>query len=184
FRDASSARVSAHFEKPDVFGDSSNFELAGIYRRSRMDFLQHFLIGKPLEHNAQTSFMLSSMASRPFGAFTARLALDAEISNSELTESQPDIARDRAPPANAIRPAGFHYDYTVDSWTLGATLALEYRISPRVTATAALRTDSTNYDYDNHMLDGNTRADGSPCGTGGWLYSRPPRTPGPLHHIF
>jgi outer membrane receptor protein involved in Fe transport len=173
FRDASSARVSAHFEKPDVFGDSSNFELAGIYRRSRMDFLQHFLIGKPLEHNAQTSFMLSSMASRPFGAFTARLALDAEISNSELTEYQPDIARDGAPPANAIRPAGFHYDYTVDSWTLGATLALEYRISPRVTATAALRTDSTNYDYDNHMLDGNTRADGSACGTGGCLYSRP-----------
>ena len=53
FRDASSARVSAQFEKPDVFGENSNFGLAGIYRRSRMDFLQHFLIGKPIEHNAQ-----------------------------------------------------------------------------------------------------------------------------------
>jgi outer membrane receptor protein involved in Fe transport len=173
FRDASSVRVSANFEKPDVFGASSNFELAGIYRRSRMDFLQHFLIGQPLEHNAQTSFMLSGIASRPFGAFTGRLALDAEIADSELTEYQPDIARDGAPPANAIRPQGYHYDYTVDATTLGATLALEYRISPALTATAALRADSTNYDYDNHMLVGNTRADGSTCGAGGCLYSRP-----------
>jgi outer membrane receptor protein involved in Fe transport len=173
FRDASSVRVSAQFEKPDVFGENSTFELAGIYRRSRMDFLQHFLIGKPMEHNAQTSFMLSGMASRPFGAFTARLALDAEIADSELTEFQADIARDGSPPANAIRPAGFHYDYTVDAWTLGATLALEYHITTELTATAALRADSTNYDYDNHMIDGNTRADGSLCGTGGCLYSRP-----------
>jgi outer membrane receptor protein involved in Fe transport len=56
---------------------------------------------------------------------------------------------------------------------VGTTLALEYRINPALTATFALRADSTNYDYDNHMLDGNTRADGSPCGAGGCLYSRP-----------
>ena len=173
FRDASSARVSAQFEKPDVFGEQGNFELAGVYRRSRMDFLQHFLIGKPLEHNAQTSFMLRGAGSRPFGAFTARLALDAEIADTELTEYQPGIATDGAPPANAIRPAGFHYDYTVDAWTLGATLALEYRITPSLTASAALRADSTNYDYDNHMLTGNTDEDGTPCGAGGCLYSRP-----------
>jgi outer membrane receptor protein involved in Fe transport len=173
FRDASSVRASANFDKADVFGEGSRFELAGIYRRSRMDFLQHFLIGKPLEHNAQTSFMLSGTASRPFGALTARLAVDAEIAGSELTEYQPGIARDGAPPANAIRPAGFHYDYTVDAWTLGATLALEYRITPVLTASAAVRADSTNYDYDNHMLDGNTGADGTPCGAGGCLYSRP-----------
>jgi outer membrane receptor protein involved in Fe transport len=65
--------------------------------------------------------------------------------------------------ANAIRPRGFHYDYTVDSWTLGATLAFEYAITPALTATAALRADSTNYDYDNHMIDGNTDAEGIPC---------------------
>jgi outer membrane receptor protein involved in Fe transport len=173
FRDASSVRASANFEKTDVFGESSNFELAGIYRRSRMDFLQHFLIGKPLEHNAQTSFMLRGAGSRPFGTVTWRLALDAEIADTELTEYQPDIARDGAPPANAIRPQGFHYDYTVDAWTLGATLALEWRITPELTATAALRADSTNYDYDNHMLAGNTRADGTACGAAGCLYARP-----------
>ena len=173
FRDASSVRVSAHYDQIGVFGDGSDLDLAAIYRRSRMDFLQHFLIGKPLEHNAQTSYLVSGTAAIPFGSFTARFALDAETAGSELTEFQPGPATDGAPAANAIRPAGFHYDYTVDSWTLGGTLALEYRISERLTATAALRTDQTNYDYDNHMIDGNTREDGTPCGAGGCLYSRP-----------
>jgi len=173
FRDASSARLSANFQRDDVFGERSNFELSGIYRRSRMDFLQHFLIGQPFEHNAQTSFMLSSMGSKIFDAFTVRLALDAEMAGSELSEYQPGIARDGAPPANAIRPAGFHYDYTVDSWTAGATLALDYRINEQFTATAALRGDSTNYDYDNRMIDGNSSDAGIPCGAAGCLYARP-----------
>ena len=108
--------------------------VAGIYRRSRMDFLQHFLIGKPIEHNAQTSYMVSGTAAFPAGKFTTRVALDAETASSELTEYQPGPATDGTPPANAIRPAGLHYDYTVDSWTLGATLALEYRIRENLTA--------------------------------------------------
>ena len=51
--------------------------------------------------------------------FTTRVALDAETANSELTEFQPAPATDGTPAANAIRPAGLHYDYTVDSWTAG-----------------------------------------------------------------
>jgi len=173
FRDASSARVSAQYRTSDVFGEHTTLNVAGIYRRSRMDFLQHFLIGKPIEHNAQTSYMVSGTAAFPTGKLTARVALDAETASSELTEFQPDPAIDGTPPANAIRPAGLHYDYTVDSWTLGATLALEYRILENLTVTAALRADQTNYDYDNHMIDGNTRPDGTPCGAGGCLFSRP-----------
>jgi iron complex outermembrane receptor protein len=173
FRDASSARVSAQYERRDAFGADTLLNVAGIYRRSRMDFLQHFLIGKPLEHNAQTSYMLSGTASFPTGKLNARVALDAEAASTELSEFQPGPAIDGAPPANAIRPAGLHYDYTVDSWTLGTTLALDYRFSERITASAAVRVDSTNYDYDNHMIDGNTREDGVACTSGGCLFSRP-----------
>jgi outer membrane receptor protein involved in Fe transport len=173
FRDASSARVSAHYDRRDAFGDDTRLTVAGIYRRSRMDFLQHFLIGKPLEHNAQTSYMLASTAAIESGKLTTRFALDAETARSDLTEFQPGPATDGAPAANAVRPAGLHYDYTVDSWTLGGTVALEYRFSEQFTATAALRSDRTRYDYDNHMIDGNTAADGTPCGTTGCLFSRP-----------
>ncbi len=59
FRDASSARIAAHYDRESCFGRDCRLQFDGIYRRSRMDFLQHFLIGKPLEHNAQTSYMAS-----------------------------------------------------------------------------------------------------------------------------
>ncbi|HUQ12374.1 MAG TPA: TonB-dependent receptor [Steroidobacteraceae bacterium] len=173
FRDASSARVAAHFDKHDVFGANSELELAGIYRRSRMDFLQHFLIGKPLEHNAQTSYMASAAATLTRGSLVTRLAVDAETAATELTEFQPRPATDGAPAANAIRPAGFHYDYGVDSRTFGATVSADYAFADYWHASAALRADTTNYDYDNHMLAGNTDEDGVPCGATGCLYARP-----------
>jgi outer membrane receptor protein involved in Fe transport len=173
FRDASSARVAAHYDVDDVFGKHSKLETAAMYRRSRMDFLQHFLIGKPLEHNAQTSWYGSAAATRRWSHVALRAALDAETARSELTEFQPGPATDGAPAANAIRPAGFHYDYAVDSWTAGATFGLEYRPVDSFSASATVRFDQTTYDYDNHMLSGNTDQNGVPCGTAGCLYARP-----------
>jgi len=176
FRDASSARVSAHFERDNCFDRDCRFELAGIYRRSRMDFIQHFLIGKPFEHNAQTSFMVSSTLGMKFFSerLDARLTVDAETADSELTEYQSGPATDGAPPANAIRPAGLHYDYTVDSHTVGSTLAFDWSLGNRWSLAAALRLDQTRYDYDNLMIDGNTAEDGTPCpGPTGCLFSRP-----------
>jgi outer membrane receptor protein involved in Fe transport len=173
FRDASSARFSAHYARDAVLGEQNRLELAGIYRRSRMDFSQHFLIGKPLEHNAQTSYMVSGALLVPRGNLSARFALDAETASSELTEFQPGPATDGAPAANAIRPAGYHYDYGVDSDTLGATISVDYRFTGQFRATAALRADTTNYDYDNHMLAGNTDQNGVACGAAGCLYARP-----------
>jgi iron complex outermembrane receptor protein len=177
FRDASSVRVSARYAgatcgNGDVY--ASCFELAGLYRRSRMDFLQHFLIGKPFEHNAQTSYLLSGSYSLELAdELRARFAFDAETARSELTEFQPGPATDGAPGANAIRPAGYHYDYAVKSATFGASAGLEYHILDSLTASAAVRIDRTNYDYDNRMIDGNTRADGTSCGPTGCLYARP-----------
>jgi iron complex outermembrane recepter protein len=200
FRDASSARLSAQFAREGLLGDQSRLEVAGLYRRSRMDFSQHFLIGKPLEHNAQTSYMVTGALFLPRGELTTRIALDAETAATELTEFQPGPATDGAPAANAIRPAGYHYDYSVESSTIGGTLAFDYRFSQRFRATAALRVDTTNYKYDNHMIDGNTDMFGVPCGATGCLYSRPadrsdrfdnvsPRvtlawSPGAAHHYY
>lgn len=175
FRDASSARVAAHWDREGCFNRDCNLQIDGIYRRSRMDFLQHFLVGKPLEHNAQTSYMTSGTLRLGFldSRVEARLTVDAEIASSELTEFQPGPATDGTPAANAIRPAGFHYDYTVDSSTLGTTLALKYDFAEDWSLAAAVRVDRTRYDYDNHMLDGNTRDDGTSCGATGCLFSRP-----------
>lgn len=173
FRDASSARIAAHFDKDAVFGPRSRLEVAGLYRRSRMDFLQHFLIGKPREHNAQTSYLLSAAAIVPRGRLTTRIALDAETATSELSEFQPGPATDGPPAANAIRPAGYHYDYVVDSSTLGGTVSADYAFARDWHATLAMRADTTNYDYDNRMLAGDTDENGVACVPQGCLYARP-----------
>jgi outer membrane receptor protein involved in Fe transport len=174
FRDASSARVSAQFQRDNCFALDCRFEVAGIYRRSRMDFLQHFLVGKPLEHNAQTSFLVSSsLAINLFSnVLETRISVDAETANSELTEFQPGPATDGTAAANAIRPAGLHYDYRVDSNTVGATLGADWRFAHHWSLAAALRLDRTTYGYDNRMSNGNAAASGVPC-PGGCLFSRP-----------
>ncbi len=43
----------------------------------------------------------------------------------------------------------------------------------RLTVSAGIRLEYVHYDYRNRMLAGNTRDDGTPCGFGGCLYSRP-----------
>ena len=173
FRDASSARVSAHYSTDSLYNDQDYHEIGAIYRRSRMDFSQHFLIGKPLEHNAHTSYMVNGAMYFRRGDWSTRVSLDAETSMTELTEFQSGPATDGAPAANAIRPAGYHYDYTVDSNTIGGTLSVGYDLSDQWLATLALRADQTNYDYDNHMLAGNTDQNGVACGVAGCLYARP-----------
>ena len=160
--------------EPDVFGDRQQPRA----RRHLSPFAHGFPATLPDRQTARAQradqlhaerHRLENLRQRsPRGSRSTR-----KSPSSELTEYQPGPARDGAPPANAIRPAGFHYDYTVDSWTVGATLALDYRINEQFTATAALRADSTNYDYDNHMIDGNSSDAGIPCGAAGCLYARP-----------
>jgi outer membrane receptor protein involved in Fe transport len=117
--------------------------------------------------------MVSATAVFEHGPLTTRIAIDAETAVSELTEFQPGPATDGTPGANAIRPAGFHYDYGVDSRTLGATVSTDYAFADHWRASAAVRADTTNYDYDNHMLAGNTDQNGVTCGASGCLYARP-----------
>ena len=137
FRDASSARVSAHYQRDNCFSRDCRFELAGIYRRSRMDFIQHFLIGKPFEHNAQTSYMVSSTLGDEISSRTCSTRVSRWTPRPRTRNSR-NISPDRRPmahpPANAIRPAGLHYDYVVDSNTIGSTLAFDWRFASQLVA--------------------------------------------------
>src|SRR6185503_2923062 len=121
---------------------------------------------------AQTSYYASAAATREWRRISLRVALDGETARTALTEFQPGPATGGAPAANAIRPAGFHSDYTVDSWSAGSTVGVEYRPFEAFSASATVRIDQTTYDYDNHMLTGNTDQNGVPCGAAGCLYAR------------
>jgi len=172
FRRASSFRVTGLLE-PSLDGDR-RIELRPYLRSSRMEFLQHFLIGKPLERNGQQSAgLLTSVNWNDHPDWSAVTGVDLELAHSFLIEDQANPATDGPPPANAIRPQGLHYDYAVWSWVAAAYAQGERRFGERWRASAGLRVESVNYDYDNQMLAGNTDEDGRPCGESGCLYTRP-----------
>jgi outer membrane receptor protein involved in Fe transport len=173
FRDAHSARLTTQWQAP--MSDTGEFNLRGIVRTSRMDFLQHFLIGKPLETNGQDSAaMLASYDWTPSEQLHFTGGIDLEFAQSFLVEDQAGPATDGpTPAANGIRPAGKHYDYSVDAWNLAAYGQVERSLGARWRLTAGLRAERNDYEYDNRMLTGNTDENGVPCGFGGCLYTRP-----------
>jgi iron complex outermembrane receptor protein len=172
FRDAWSTRLGGEATWQTCDGCST--ELRFALRRSQMQFLQHFLLGKPLERNAQDSLALSAATQRPLGeSLRLRAGADLEWSDSTLLQLQDGPTLEGSAFARAIRPAGRHYDYRVQGRTAGAYADLRWQFAPRWSAGAAVRAEYTRYSYDNRMLDGNTDAAGRPCAFGGCLYSRP-----------
>jgi outer membrane receptor protein involved in Fe transport len=96
-----------------------------------------------------------------------------ELGYSTLKEFQDHPTTDGSPAANAIRPAGLHYDYDVHSSVGSLYVQAETRFLTRFRLGAGLRADWVSYDYNNRMLDGNTDDHGTPCTPSGCLYSRP-----------
>jgi len=172
FREASAVRLTGRL-MPTVPGDAL-LELRPYLRTSRMEFLQHFLLGKPLERNGQESagLMTSLTWDRDPGR-TLVIGLDLEIADSFLLEVQDGPTTDGPPAANLIRPAGRHYDYEVRSLVAALYAHGERRLGERWRITGGLRAEAVHYDYDNRMLAGNTDENGTPCSAAGCLYSRP-----------
>ncbi|MGQ0383770.1 MAG: TonB-dependent receptor [Gammaproteobacteria bacterium] len=180
YRDRAIARSNPN---PEAYRDAHSLRLTGLHTRggvewrgylrsSRMDFLQHFLLGQPVEENGQDSAGVLFSLRREAAGGEIVAGADAEISASSLLQFQDGPTTGGTPAANAIRPAGRHYDYEVDS-ALGAIYA-EWRrpLGDRWSLETGLRLEHVRYEYDNRMLDGNTDENGVPC-PGGCLYARP-----------
>jgi len=172
---------------PEAFRDASSQRLYGIWtnsagavdvdirpflRHSDMRFLQHFLPGQPLEENGHVS--AGAISAFTFGTESRKYTagVDLEWSDIFLKETQfgPTLGSDFLV---ETRPTGKHYDFDVRSIAIAPYLQADYALSNRLTLGAGLRVEYLRYDYDNRMLVGNTRDDGSTCGFGGCLYSRP-----------
>ncbi len=172
YRDATSVRATAHWaQSPDGGGA---WDLRGVLRSSRMEFLQHFLLGQPLERNGQDS--VAVLASRSIDAAGGRLVtgLDLEAARGFLVQQQAAATTGGSAAANAARPVGRHYDYGVSSALAAPYLHWERPLGGPLTLTAGLRAEWLRYDYDNRMPDGNTDESGAACPVaGGCLYTRP-----------
>jgi outer membrane receptor protein involved in Fe transport len=169
YRDAWSARASSRwsFDREDW-----NHQLTPFLRSSRMAFLQHFLPGKPLEENGQDSLGLQWLSHRE-GRISADLGFDLEWADIELREFQDRPVAGGSAFLRETRPTGLHYDYQVNQKLIALHGAMDWSLNPRWNVRVGLRFEHLEYQYDNQTLDGNTRDDGTVCGFGGCLHTRP-----------
>lgn len=172
FRDADAGRLSSRWRRQLANGDE--IQLLPFARHSRMDFLQHFLPGKPLEQNGQDSAGLRALWNRVLDQGVLSAGIDLEWADGFLREFQDQPITDGSAFLQATRPAGLHYDYEVTSYNTAAFVHWQNRPSASPWRwTLGLRADYLHYDYDNLTRVGNTRQDGSECGFGGCLFNRP-----------
>jgi outer membrane receptor protein involved in Fe transport len=165
FRDAWSLRAASHWTTDTV-------RISPYLRRSRMHFLQHFLPGEPDETNDQTSAGVLATIDFTGASLDVRVGGQAEWAEGGLVEYQ-DNPTPGSPFLMATRPQGQHYDYDVRSLMAAGYYDLTWRFAPRTRLLQSARLEWLDYEYDNHALDGNTKEDGTPCGFGGCLYTRP-----------
>ncbi len=167
YRDARSFRLVSNWMSD--FRDGT-LQLRPYFRSVDMEFLQHFLPGQPIEENGHDSLGIQSLFIN--GAGNWRVGAELELTDGFLKETQP-LPTGRSPFLNETIPQGKHYDYEVDA--MMAALFAEYRgdLSDNLLLTAGLRYEYMDYDYNNRMIDGRTRDDGTPCGFGGCRFNRP-----------
>ena len=168
FRKATAIRLSSRWSlAPTTRGQ---IEFTPYLRTSDMEFLQHFQPGQPLEENGHDSAgLLFDWAAGDNWTMGA----DFEWADIFLTVFQEDPVTSGPPVLQETRPQGFHYDYSVRSLMLAGWIQYQNNIMDNLILTAGIRGESLDYDYDNHMLPGNTRDDGTECGFGGCLPTRP-----------
>jgi len=172
---------------PEAFRDASSQRLYGIWtrslkrlqldvrpflRHSDMRFLQHFLPGQPLEENGHASTGVIASATLSGPRHQTILGIDIEWSDLFLKQTQDGVTQG-SDFLIETRPEGKHYDYDVTSYAIAPYIQAQFRVSEKLTLDAGLRAEYLHYDYNNRMLTGNTKDDGTECGFGGCLYSRP-----------
>ena len=169
FREASSARLYGIWSRRLPAFD---LDVRPYVRHTDMRFLQHFLPGQPLEENGHVSAGVITAFTFTGERHETVAGFDLEWSDVYLRQTQQGPTRG-SDFLRETRPEGKHYDYEVSGLNAAVYVQVSRKVSDRLTIGAGLRAEHVAYDYDNHMLSGNTRDDGSACGFGGCLYTRP-----------
>ena len=171
YRDASSLKSNFKF----LWGIDNNIvSLIPYFRKTKMEFLQHYLPGTPLENNSHSSFGLIASVVTKLDNLQLTSGIQTETAKVKLKEFQQFSLTTSSAFNNAVRPQGFHYNFDVDSSSIAVFFGFdEFFIGKNSFAYGDLRLEHNDYSYDNKILAGNTKDDGTPCGFGGCYYSRP-----------
>tara|TARA_B100001123_G_scaffold406522_1_gene497864 strand:- start:2995 stop:5049 length:2055 start_codon:yes stop_codon:yes gene_type:complete len=171
YRDASSLKSNLKF----LWDQNNNtISLIPYFRKTKMEFLQHYLPGTPIENNSHTSFGIIASHLSKLENIQLTSGIQTETAKVKLEEFQKFPLTTSSAFNNAVRPQGFHYNYEVESTSVAVFFGFdEFFIGKNSSAYGDLRLEHNDYSYDNKILAGNTRDDGRPCGFGGCYYSRP-----------
>ena len=166
YRDAWSMRANSEISK-------DRWSIKPYLRRSSMTFLQHFLPGQPLETNDQGSGGVIANYDLAGDRYSGDIGIHLEVMDGSLTEYQAGPTLSSSAFMVATRPSGMHYDYDVASFMAALFYDLRFEINADTRLIHSLRQEFLDYDYENKHIVGNTKDDGTPCGFGGCLYTRP-----------
>lgn len=171
FRKARSLRYHSRFTTE--LRDNIRWQFTPYLRLLDMEFLMHFLPGKPLEQNKQTSIGIqNALYFNEDSDFEIIAGADFEYTQGSLQQTQATPTVGSAF-LQATIPTGKQYDYDVNSIMAAAFLQGDWALSPELHILAGVRFEHMEYDYTNNMLAGRSREDGTLCGFGGCRYSRP-----------
>ncbi|MDG1020298.1 MAG: TonB-dependent receptor [Emcibacteraceae bacterium] len=153
--------------------DNVRLQVSPYARKMDMEFLMHFLPGKPLEENEQKSAgFQSAFYINEGGDFEIIAGIDGEIGKGELKQTQENPTVGSAFLVNTI-PAGKQYDYEVGTKMVAGFVRGEFDVTEQLTFLGGIRAEHMNYDYDNRMNSGRVDENGNACGFGGCRYTRP-----------
>jgi len=152
--------------------DNASISFVAYARADAMRFLQHFNLGQPLEENRSKSAGAQLLWQREDG-WQPQAGVDIEFASGDLLEIQTQPLSTGTAAQQAIRPAGRHYDYRVDTANVAAFAQWNVWLSPRWQLQTGLRGEAHRFAYANRISNGNLRDDGSACGFGGCLFNRP-----------
>lgn len=159
YRQWTSLRIATHWQRE--LTHSSYFTISPYFRINQMEFRQHYLPSLAIEENSHYSFgMLSNYYWQADENLGLVLGADIESTDGELTQTQ---TKEDSYSFGKARQQGVHFDYTVAVSNIAPFIQLDWRPTPKLTFIGSARLDVTQYQYDNLLLDGTTKADGSYC---------------------
>lgn len=171
YRDAQSFRLWSKVSWE--LTESDAITVTPYLRDQQMAFIKHFLPGSPLEQNSQRGIGLLSLWQHQLNSsIQLQLGFDSEYSRGDMYEYQQQSATG-SDFVVATVPVGKHYDYDVSARLYAPFAALNWQYGNWQLHTG-LRYENMRYNYQNNMLTGRTKDDGTPCAMGGCRYNRPP----------
>ena len=159
YRKWTSLRLATNWQRE--LTDETSLSITPYFRVNEMDFSQHYLPSRAIEENSHNSIGLVSHYNWQVNQeLSLTMGVDIDWTNGELTETQeiPDSYS-----FGKARQQGLHYDYEVQATTIAPYIQGDWQLNDNFMLTGSLRFDNTEYDYENLIADGTTKADGSPC---------------------